>query len=257
VYVENEAVFMEAKVKYNGISVILPALNEEANIGGEISEIVNYLNRLGINGEIIVVNDGSCDGTAGIVTRLAIRDKRIALINHERNIGYGASIRDGVEHSQYELVFFTDADRQFDIKSLDIMLPLMNTGVMDIIVGYRLNRKDSFLRKFLSIGFNGLVGFLFDLHIHDIDCAFKLFKRDIFSKIKIESNKFFVNTEILAKARYFGFNILEVGVPHFPRVAGKSTIAFKYISLTLRELWRIWKQLGRMRSKGRDENTSC
>ena len=240
---------MKNGIIYNGISIILPALNEELNIGREIAGILAYLDSLSMSGEIIVVNDGSCDRTAEIVKRLCREDGRIFLISHKGNLGYGAAIRDGIKSARYALVFYTDADRQFDIKSLDMMLPLINTGLIDIVVGYRLNRKDSFARKFLSWGFNTMVNFLFDLHIHDIDCAFKLFKKDIFTKIKLESDKFFVNTEILAKARYFGFNILEVGVPHFPRIAGKSSVALKYVPLTLRELWRIWNRLHNMRRK--------
>jgi len=237
-------------LKFNGISVVLPALNEEASIKSAVLDIVSYLNNLHLIFEIVVVNDGSQDMTAQIVEVLAKGDKRIRLVNHKISQGYGLSLRDGINVAGYDLIFFTDSDRQFDIKELDVMLPLMYTGVIDIVIGYRLGRKDSLLRRFLSWGYNTLVSFLFDLQIKDIDCAFKLLRREVFFKIKIESHKFFVNTEILAKARRLGFNILEVGVRHFPRVAGKSSVSLKYIPLTLIELCRIWKEL-----KDMDKNT--
>ena len=131
--------------------------------------------------------------------------------------------------------------------ALDVMFPIAKTQVVDLVIGYRLKRKDPFLRKFLSWGYNTLASFLFDLNVKDIDCAFKLFRKDIFKKIKIESKSFFFNTEILAKARFLDFNIIEVGVPHFPRTAGKSTVSFKYIPLTIKELVRIWLSLQKLK----------
>lgn len=231
---------------YSGISIVLPAFNEGANIKHAVLEVADYLKNVTMASEIIVVDDGSADKTADIVAALAAADNKVRLVQHLPNKGYGASIAAGIKAASYDLVFFTDSDRQFDIKGLDIMLPLMNTGVVDIIVGYRLNRRDPYVRKFLSWGFNTLVGFLFDLQVKDIDCAFKLFKRDIFSTIKIESRNFFVNTEMLAKARRLGLEILEVGVDHFPRAAGRSSVSLKYVPITLRELWRIWKELKKM-----------
>ena len=130
---------------------------------------------------------------------------------------------------------------------MDILLPLIKTDAVEIIIGYRIKRKDPFLRRFLSWGYNSLVGYLFDLNVKDIDCAFKIFRKDIFSKIEIESKNFFVNTEVLAKAMYFGFNVLEVGVPHFPRTAGKTTVTLKHIPLTLIELYRIFKSIKRLK----------
>ena len=239
--------FAKKHPDYNGISIILPAFNEKANIRHAVFDILDYMNRLEIAFEIIVVDDGSCDGMFDVVKAVSDANERVKCVRHPKNEGYGRAIRDGIRASNFDLVFFTDSDRQFDIKGLDIMLPLMYTGAVDVIVGYRLDRKDPRIRKFLSWGFNTLAGFLFDLNVKDIDCAFKLFRKDIFRKIEIESSNFFVNTEILAKARFLGLEILEVGVAHFPRAAGKSTVSFKYIPITLRELYRIRKELQKMK----------
>lgn len=231
----------------NSISIILPALNEEGNIEAAIQDIQSYFSSREEKYEIIVINDGSTDSTGDIVERLAKENGSVRVIHHSINKGYGSALKEGFESSKYKYVFFTDSDRQFDIKGLDILLPLIKTDAVEIIIGYRLKRQDPFIRRFLSWGYNSLVGFLFDLNVKDIDCAFKIFRKDIFSKIKIESKNFFVNTEILAKARYFGFNVLEVGVPHFPRAAGKTTVSFKHIPVTLIELYRINKEIKKLK----------
>ena len=234
-----------------GISIVLPAYNEEKNIEQMVADCLAYLHKLKDDYEIIVVNDGSLDQTGEISRKIAKRNKKVRLINHPQNKGYGQALKDGFRAARYDYVFFTDSDRQFRLDALDVMFPIAKTGVVDLVIGYRLNRQDNFLRKTLSWGYNSLASFLFDLNVKDIDCAFKLFRRDIFKKIKIESKSFFFNTEILAKARFFNFNIIEVGVPHFPRIAGKSTVRFKHIPLTIKELIRIQRSLERLRQKRR------
>lgn len=232
-----------------GISIILPAFNEEKNIKQMIGDCLAYLRRLKDDYEIIVVNDGSQDKTEEVVGKIARRSKRVRLISHSYNRGYGQALKTGFKTAKFDYVFFTDSDRQFRLDALDVMYPIAKTEVIDLVIGYRLKRKDPLLRKFLSWGYNTLASFLFDLNVKDVDCAFKLFRKDIFKKIKIESKSFFFNTEILAKARFFNFNIIEVGVPHFPRTAGKSTVKFKHIPLTIRELVRIQKSLSRLQQK--------
>ncbi len=231
----------------NSISIILPALNEEGNIEAAIQDIQLYFHSREEKYEIIVINDGSTDSTGDIAERMAKENGFVRVVHHPTNKGYGSALKEGFENSKYKYVFFTDSDRQFDIKGLDILLPLIKTDAVEIIIGYRIKRKDPFLRRFLSWGYNSLVGYLFDLNVKDIDCAFKIFRKDIFSKIEIESKNFFVNTEVLAKAMYFGFNVLEVGVPHFPRTAGKTTVTLKHIPLTLIELYRIFKSIKRLK----------
>lgn len=231
----------------DGISIILPALNEEENIEAAIHDIITYFDSGEEKYEVIVINDGSTDSTGDIADRMTREDNSVRVVHHSVNKGYGSALKRGFDISRYKYVFFTDSDRQFDVKGLDILLPLIKTDAVEIIIGYRLKRKDPFTRRFLSWGYNSLVGYLFDLNVKDIDCAFKIFRKDIFSKIEIESKNFFVNTEILAKARHFGFNILEVGVSHFPRTAGKTTVSLKHIPLTLIELYRISKEIKKLK----------
>jgi len=223
------------------ISIVFPAYNEEENI--EICILVAYhiLKELVRDFEIIVVNDGSTDMTKEICLGLEKRLDNFRLISKEKNEGYGYALRDGFSAARFELVFFSDADRQFDIINLKDLLEYIDA--YDIVIGFRKKRQDSLKRKFLSWGYNMLVRLIFNFYVTDIDCAFKIFRKRIFDKITIESQYYFVNTEILAKARRFGFSIKEVGVSHFPRYEGESKVGFLEIPITLKEIMRIYRSL--------------
>ena len=229
------------------ISVVFPAYNEEESI--EVCVLVAdcVLKELVSDYEIIIVNDGSRDRTNDICLDLAKRLAKVRVISKDKNDGYGYALRDGFKNAKFDLVFFSDSDRQFDIVNLKDLLQFIDEH--DIVAGFRKNRQDSFKRKFLSWGYNRLCRILFGLDVRDIDCAFKLFHRNIFDKIKIESKQFFVNTEILSKAKAMGFSIKEVGVTHFPRVEGITKVSFIYIPRTLKEIARIYKSIKGLKKK--------
>ena len=237
------------KNQRKGISIILPAFNEEKNIRQMVKDCLSYLQKQKYKYEIIIVNDGSLDQTELVAQKVVSQNKKVHLINHPRNLGYAQALKNGFAAAKYKYVFFTDSDRQFRLDALDIMFPIIQIEKVDLVVGYRLHRQDPTLRKFLSWGYNALATVLFDLTVKDIDCAFKLFRKDIFKKIEIESTNWFFNTEILAKAKLFNYNIIEVGVPHFPRTAGKSTVRFKHVPLTIKELLRIRTNINYLKNK--------
>lgn len=223
------------------ISIVFPAYNEEDNI--EICIIVAYaiLEEIVKDFEIIIVNDGSVDRTKEICFALAERFKKIKVISKDKNEGYGYALRDGFAMAKFDLVFFSDSDRQFDILNLKDLLKYIDD--YDIVVGFRKKRQDSLKRRFLSKSYNSLIRMIFGLETTDIDCAFKLFKKKIFDNIKIESRQYFVNTEILTKAKKMDLKIKEVGVIHFPRFEGESKVNFSEIPRTLKELLRIYRSL--------------
>jgi hypothetical protein len=136
------------------------------------------------------------------------------------------------------LIFYTDSDNQFDVREISRLLPLIED--VDIVTGFRIYRFDPLTRLVLSWGFNLIVRIMFRIKVRDIDCAFKLYRREVFDKVTIESKKFFVDAEVLAKARYYGFSMVEIGVRHYPRTAGQSTIRPSHVFSTLRELAHIW-----------------
>src|SRR5262245_37580613 len=198
------------------ISGVLPAYNEEENIEIATRKMAEVFGSLGFkNWEIIIVDDGSLDRTSEIADRLAKEDPRIRVFHHKPNLGYAKALNTGFTNASHALIFYTDSDNQFDVSELANILPLIEG--CDIVNGFRIYRFDPLTRLVLSWGFNLLVRVVFRIKVRDIDCAFKLFRREVFDKVTIESKKFFVDAEVLAKARHYGCRMKEIGVRQYPR----------------------------------------
>jgi putative flippase GtrA len=218
------------------LSVILPAYNEEALIADTISHVMSVLCSWMRDFEVIVVNDGSKDRTGEIVSNMQAYDRRIRLINHPVNKGYGAALVTGFESVTKELAFFMDSDGQFDIHDLARFFPLIEE--YGAVLGYRIKRQDTWMRKLNAWGWKKLVGFVFRVHARDIDCAFKLFRSEFFRTNRLETRGAMINAEILYKLARAGYTYTEVGVQHLPRLAGKATGAKPAVILrALRELF--------------------
>jgi glycosyltransferase involved in cell wall biosynthesis len=224
------------------LSVVLPAYNEKENICAVVEHTLEALPRLVDDFEIIVVDDGSTDGTSEVLTDLlAEHHPKLRVVRHRVNRGYGAAIRTGFVNSGAELLFYTDSDRQFDVGELEWFLPLL--AEYDVVVGFRVYRYDTVLRCILSWFYNRLVRVVFRVRVRDVDCAFKLFRREVIHKITIESTDFFVDTELVARARKWNFRIIEKGVRHYPRIAGQTTVYPSDIPRTLRTVRRMWRRI--------------
>jgi glycosyltransferase involved in cell wall biosynthesis len=222
------------------LSVILPAYNERENLDKVVDTAVDVLERLVTTFEVLVVDDGSTDGTNYVALALVDRHAgRVRLLRHPRNLGYGAALRTGFARARGELIFYTDADNQFDISELEHFLPLV--GEYDVVIGFRVYRYDPVLRSMLSWIYNRLVRVLFRVRVRDVDCSFKLFRREVLEKITIETDDFFVDTELVAKARRWNFRLLEKGVRHYPRVAGETKVRASDIPETLRRVAVMFK----------------
>jgi glycosyltransferase involved in cell wall biosynthesis len=217
---------------------VLPALDEAENIGRLLSQAQQGLPRISKEHEIIVVDDGSRDETARVVTRF----EGVQLLRHERNRGYGAALRTGLQSARMGWVFFTDADLQFDLSDLAELIAVSPEA--DIVAGYRAPRRDPWIRRLLGWGWGRLVRWLYGLDIRGVDCAFKLFRREVLREIPIESVGAFVNTEILVRASAAGFRIRQIPVRHFPRTAGSPSGARPRVILrALRELLGLRRRL--------------
>jgi glycosyltransferase involved in cell wall biosynthesis len=225
-----------------GLSVVLPAYNEEDNIEAAVGRALDVLPALAEEFEVIVVDDGSRDRTAELAHVFVVEHyPRVRLLRHIENKGYGAAIRAGFTRARHELVFYTDSDNQFDIAELEFALPMMSDH--DVVVGFRVYRYDSPIRGLASFGYNRLVRLLFRVKVHDVDCAFKIFRREVLDKITIECTDFFVDTELVAKARKWNFRIAEKGVRHYPRAAGETTVQPSDIPRTLRTIGHMWRRI--------------
>lgn len=224
------------------ISIILPAFNEEPNIEEAVENARQVATRLCRRYEVIVVNDGSTDNTAELVEKLRASDPNVVLLHHSQNRGYGEALKSGFEAAQYDLVFFTDADNQFDLNELEGFLPWIRK--VDVVAGYRLNRQDRPVRRISAKGWNVLVRALFYVPVRDIDCAFKLFRRSVFKELDLASVGAMVNTELMVKLGRSGASVVEVGVTHYPRTAGQARGATpKVILRAFYELARMYRHL--------------
>jgi len=224
------------------LSVIFPAYNEEQNIGRAVDSALQVLEKISDNYEVIVVNDGSRDSTEKIVQQIYGHKDLVRLISHRRNIGYGGSLRSGLEAARYDLIFFTDADLQFDLKEILGLLRWIQE--YDLVIGYRLKRSEGLRRRFYAWGWGLLIRLLFDLRVRDIDCAFKLFRKEVFNKISVSSLGAFINSEILIRAKKCGFTLKEVPVSHYPRLAGRGSGArLKTIYKAFHELFKLYREL--------------
>ena len=226
----------------NSISVFFPCFNEQENVTQTVERALNVLEKLNVDFEIIIVDDGSSDNTGKTADEISSRNDKVKVVHHERNSGYGAALQSGFRTAAKELVFYTDGDGQFDINEMPPLLPMMKQ--FDIVSCYRLKRQDPFIRKVNGWCWTKLVCLLFGMRIRDIDCAFKLYKRKIFDDIKMTSKGALIDTEILARAKYKGYTITQAGVHHFPRSAGEQTGAnIRVIFRAFKELFNLYKQI--------------
>jgi len=226
------------------ISVFFPCYNEQENVGRTVEKALEVMQKLNADFEVIIVDDGSSDGTGQIADEIAGRDGRVKVVHHEGNLGYGVALQSGFKAATKELVFYTDGDGQFDMNEMPPLLALMEQ--YDIVSCYRLNRQDSIIRKINGWCWTRLVCLMFGLKIRDIDCAFKLYKRQIFDKIELSSTGALIDAEILARAARMGCRITQKGVHHYPRTSGEQSGA--NIRVVLRAFKELFKLQRRIRS---------
>ncbi len=240
------------------LSYFFPAHNEEANIEALVAEALDALPTLAETFEIIAVNDGSKDRTGEIADRLAAEHPDIVRAVHLRpNRGYGGALRAGFEASRYELLAFTDGDRQFRVADIGRLTARMaQADNPDVVVGYRIKRADPLVRVLYARTYKLANRIFFGLRVTDVDCACKLFHRAALEGVRVESGGAFFSAELLNRIRQAGRSIAEVGVPHYARVAGSPTGAKPAVVWrAVRDFWllrlRLWANRDRAMKRGR------
>ncbi len=240
------------------LSYFFPAHNEEANIEALVAEALETLPTLAETFEIIAVNDGSRDKTGEIADRLAAAHPDVVrVVHHNPNRGYGGALRSGFEASRYELLAFTDGDRQFKIADIGrLTARLQATDHPDVVVGFRIKRADPFIRIAYARTYKLANRVFFGLGVNDVDCACKLFRREALAGIRVESGGAFFSAELMSKIRQSGRSIAEVGVPHYARTAGAPTGAKpSVIWRAVKDFWglriRLWLNRGSAMQRGR------
>lgn len=226
------------------LSLVLPAHNEDENIGQVIERAHQVLPRLAQSFEIIAVNDGSSDNTAAIIAQYAGRDSRVRLVHHEINQGYGAALRSGFTASTGDWVMIMDSDRQFDIADLVYLAPF--TSQYDMVAGFRKQRNDPVHRTLFGKTFRLAMKVLFGVQLKDIDCAFKLMRGDLLRSLDLQSDGAMISTELMARWARAGGSLTQVGVHHYPRTAGQqSGGSLRVILRAMRDVPILWFRVHR------------
>ena len=231
------------------LSIFFPCHNEQDHVERMARRALEVGRTITVDLEVIIVNDGSTDRTGAIADELASEDPSLRVIHHPRNMGYRAALRSGFTQASKEWVFYTDGDGQFDIGELPAIVPL--TGESDIISCFRIDRQDPWTRRVYSHAWNQLVRVVVGLRMRDVNCAFKLFRREIFQRIEMNSHGTFIDTEILTRAQRQGYRITQRGVRHYPRTSGAPCGANPRIVLqAFRELFRLRRGILSESAKG-------
>ncbi len=203
------------------ISAVMPAYNEDANLEQSVGRMASALQACTRAFEIIVVDDGSQDGTAALLERLKAVHPNLRVIRHAVNRGYGAALRSGFGAARFGWIFLMDADNQFDPAEVELLLA--RAADADIVAGYRKHRRDPLLRRLNAWAFFTMVRLLFGRLVRDVNCAFKLMRRDMIGRMALHSEGALINAEVLVLARQLQARVVEVPVHHYPRKAGKQT----------------------------------
>ncbi len=229
-----------AEAKKISISVFFPAYNDAASLPCLIEKTFEVLEDHADDYEVIVVNDGSRDATAEVLQQLARRfSPRLRVITHEVNRGYGGALRSGFAAATKDLVFYTDGDGQYDVGELPQLLARMDEGV-GLVNGYKLERHDPWHRIWIGHAYNRFARLIFRIGIRDIDCDFRLVRRELVDRLDLTSTSGTVCVELVRKLELASPGVVEVGVHHYPRLHGHSQF------FRVRSLLTTFYQLARL-----------
>jgi len=223
-----------------GLSVFFPAYNDSGTIASLVITALRTARKLTPDHEVIVVNDGSADGTAEILEELASIYPQVRIVTHEKNRGYGGALRTGFASATRELIFYTDGDAQYDPAEMEALWRRFDQNV-DLVNGYKISRSDPLHRIVIGRVYHHLVKTLFRLTVRDVDCDFRMMRRSIFDTVHLEKNSGVICLEMMKKITDGGFRIAEVPVHHYHRAYGKSQFFnFGRLYRTAIDVMKLW-----------------
>ena len=230
------------------LSIALPCFNEEANLAETLADLDRWMKSAGIKGQMICTDDGSSDGTLALLQKLQATYPNLVIVRHPQNIGYGAAVRSACDAATTKWVGFMDSDGQFHAEDFGKLLP--ETGAYGFVVGRRRHRADPFLRKVNAKCFGILTWLVLGVWVRDVNCAMKIYRRDIWEMIRPTfSTGALFNAELFARAKKAGIAWKQVDVEHYPRVRGAQTGARPGVILRMfRELDRLCQALEQEKS---------
>ena len=233
----------QGRPRPSGLSVFFPAYNDSGTIASLVITAIHAAQSVTDDFEVIVVNDGSADRTAEVADELAAMYPQVKVVHHQVNRGYGGALRTGFATASKEFVFYTDGDAQYDPAELTDLWAAMRPDV-DLVNGYKISRSDPFHRIVIGRVYHHTVKLLFGLKVRDVDCDFRLMRRSIFDRVRLEKNSGVICLEMMKKIQDAGFRIAEVPVHHYHRTHGKSQFFnFRRIFRTALDVGRLWYDL--------------
>ena len=226
-----------------GLTFFFPAYNDAGTIASLVIQAVQVASRLTPDFEVLVINDGSQDATGSIAEELTRTYPQVRVIHHPRNRGYGGALRTGFAAATKPLIAYTDGDAQYDPSELEGLWHQL-TPDTDMVTGYKISRSDPFHRIVIGRMYHHAVKLMFRLRVRDVDCDFRLMRREIFDRVQLERDTGVICLEMMRKIQDAGFRVIEVPVHHYHRTHGRSQFFnFRRIFWTGVDVLKLWVQL--------------
>ena len=224
------------------VSLFFPVYKDERTVRTVTQKARLLLASLGCAYEIVIVNDGSPDGSGAIADELAREHPEVRVVHHPRNLGYGAAVRSGIEASRYEIVCMTDGDDEYEVEDFRKLLKLRQH--YDLIITFRYRKIYSSSRIFVSWVYNVVLRFLFRTPFRDVSTGLRLVRRAVLQEVELESTSPFIGAELAIKTMLKGYRVGEVGIQTFPRSFGRgSSTSIPNILATIADMWRIYRRV--------------
>jgi len=238
------------------ITAFFPCYNDAGTIATIVIIADRTLRHLTDDYEIIVGNDASTDNSREILAELQAIYPHLRVLHHTINQGYGGNLRSMFAAATKDLIFYTDGDAQYDPAELTKLFDHLSPDI-DVVQGWKIERHDPLHRKIIGRAYHHFVRIWFGLHLRDVDCDFRLFRRHVLESFPLHSNSGCITVEMMTRIEQGGFHVREVPVHHYHRAYGESQFFnFRRVARTLQELSVLWIKLKLLR-RGRRESGSA
>jgi len=232
----------------SSVSAFFPCYNDALSIGKMVRDVHESLVEAVSDFEIIVVNDGSSDNSLQVLQELQREISELRIVNHEVNRGYGGALLSGIAASTKQWVFYTDGDAQYDAREISRCIAAV-TESSDVIQGFKIGRGDPLHRRIIGRVYHHSVRLLFRLPVRDTDCDFRVMRKSILDKFRLQSTTGVICVEMMHAFNRVNARFVEVGVSHYHRPHGKSQFfRVPAISRSAVQLLQLWTRLMLRRS---------